>query len=71
MCIKCLFQQICVNLMIDSVKVPELSMRIMHYGHICLFFLAQYVWRCNLQTCTPLVMLKERQVGENSDADNC
>ena len=49
--------------MIDSVEVPELSMRIMHYGNICLF-----------ETCTPLVMLKElaKLVKNNdADADNC
>jgi hypothetical protein len=32
----------------------------------------QYVWRCNLQTCTPLVMLKElAKLVKNNDADNC
>ena len=32
----------------------------------------QYVWRCNLQTCTPLVMLKElAKLVKNNDGDNC
>ena len=30
----------------------------------------QYVWRCNLQTCTPLVMLKElTKLVKNNDTD--
>ena len=32
----------------------------------------QYVWRCNLQTCTPLVMLKQlAKLVKNNGADNC
>ena len=32
----------------------------------------QYVWSCNLQTCTPLVMLNElAKLVKNNDADNC
>ena len=32
----------------------------------------QYVWSCNVQTCTPLVMLNElAKLVKNNDADNC
>ena len=32
----------------------------------------QYVWSCNLQTCTPVVMLNElAKLVKNNDADNC
>ena len=49
-----------VNTLVGSEVNPSLRRR-------CF----QYVWRCNLQTCTPLVMLKElAKLVKNNDADN-